>query len=202
MCFTMKSLHRRLARQASLSGQDPFVSANPAPAGFFMWQCPLPIPERDARTGKSESGCGSAIQGKLRLILIAPCWPGKYWLAEIIHMLYEELWSLPVCRDLLLQAGAGDFTPSPRALGTMSLASERFNLNASGLPDSVIRTIQNTRASSIRSLYECEWGVFEREIPFECSVAVILFFRQALRDQWTAFSTSVSGCYFGMPHRL
>ncbi len=28
--------------------------------------------------------------GTQKFILIAPRWPGKYWLAEIIHMLYED----------------------------------------------------------------------------------------------------------------
>lgn len=68
-------------------------------------------------------------------------------------------------------------------------------MNAAGLPDSVIRTIQNSRALSTLSLYECKWGVFERwcaarrVIPFQCSVAVILSFLQDQIDQGKAFST-------------
>ncbi|XP_056116181.1 uncharacterized protein LOC130092365 [Rhinichthys klamathensis goyatoka] len=52
----------------------------------------------------------------LKLILIAPRWPGKYWLAEIIHMLYEDPWSLPLRRDLLSQAGGEIFHPHPERL--------------------------------------------------------------------------------------
>nr|XP_055035574.1 uncharacterized protein LOC129423361 [Misgurnus anguillicaudatus] len=102
-----------------------------------------------------------------------------------------------------------DFSSTPGTPGTMGLASEWFNLNATGLPDSVIRTIQNARASSTRSLYDCKWGVFERwcadkhEIPFQCSVAVILSFLQNLIDQRKAFSTikvflaAISACHIG-----
>ncbi len=52
----------------------------------------------------------------LQLILIAPRWPGKYWLAEIIHMLYKDPWSLPLRRDLLSQAGEEIFHPHPERL--------------------------------------------------------------------------------------
>ncbi len=148
----------------------------------------------------------------LKLILIALRWPGKYWLAEIIHMLYKDPWSLPLCRDLL-SSRRGDFSSTSRTPGTMGLACEWFNLNTTGLSDSVIRTIQNTRASSTRSLYECKWGVFERwcatkhEIPFQCSVAVVLSFLQDLIDQGKAFSTikvflaAISACYIGFDNK-
>ncbi len=46
----------------------------------------------------------------LKMILVAPRWPGKYWLTEIILMLYAEPWSLLLCRDLLSQAGGGRFS--------------------------------------------------------------------------------------------
>ena len=38
------------------------------------------------------------------MILIAPNWPAKHWLAEITQLLWQEPWSLPVRRDLLSQA--------------------------------------------------------------------------------------------------
>ncbi len=71
----------------------------------------------------------------------------------------------------------------------MGLASERLNMNAAGLPDIVIRTIQNSRALSTRSLYESKWGVLcaaRHAIPFQCSVAVILSFLQEQIDQGKA----------------
>ncbi len=107
----------------------------------------------------------------------------------------------------------GDFSSSSRTPGTMGLACKWFNLNTSGLSDSVIRTIQNARASSTRSLYECKWGVFEcwcatkHEIPFQCSVAVILSFLQDLIDQGKAFSTikmylaAISACHIGFDNK-
>ncbi len=52
----------------------------------------------------------------LQLILIAQRWPGKYWLAEIMHILYEDPWSLPLRRDLLSQAEGEIFHPHPERL--------------------------------------------------------------------------------------
>ncbi len=112
-------------------------------------------------------------------------------------------------RDLLSQAKGEIFHPHPERL---ALACEWFNLNTTGLPDSVIRTIQK-RASSTRSLYECKWGVFEswcatkHEIPFQCSVAVVLSFLQDLIDQGKAFSTikvylaAISACHIGFDNK-
>lgn len=54
----------------------------------------------------------------------------------------------------------GDLPPSPRPYSTLGLASERWNLNAAGLLDQVIDTIQSARASST-FLYSGKWRVFE-----------------------------------------
>ncbi|XP_067221487.1 uncharacterized protein [Chanodichthys erythropterus] len=119
----------------------------------------------------------------------------------------------PAAQRPLVTSRRGDFSPSSRTPGTMGLAREWFNLNTTGLSDSVIRTIQNARASSTRSLYECKWGVFERwcatkrEIPFQCSVAVVLSFLQDLIDQRKAFSTikvflaAISACHIGFDNK-
>lgn len=91
----------------------------------------------------------------------------------------------------------------------MGLAREWFNLNTTGLPPNVIKTIQNARAASTRSLYDCKWGVFERwcatlnELPYQCSVAVVLSFLQDLLEKGKAFSTikvflaAISACHIG-----
>ncbi|KAK5890188.1 hypothetical protein CesoFtcFv8_013737 [Champsocephalus esox] len=63
------------------------------------------------------------------LILIAPHWPAMYWLAEIYQLLCGQPWQLPLRRDILSQAGGGDLSPTPRALGSMGLAREWYNLN-------------------------------------------------------------------------
>ncbi len=119
----------------------------------------------------------------------------------------------PAAQRSFITSRGGHFSSSPRTPGTMGLACEWFNLNTTGLSDSVIRTIQNARASSTRSLYECKWGVFERwcatkhEIPFQCSVAVVLSFLQDLIDQGKAFSTvkvylaAISACHIGFDNK-
>ncbi len=119
----------------------------------------------------------------------------------------------PAAQRSFITSRGGNFSSSPRTPGTMGLACEWFNLNTTGLSDSVIRTIQNARASSTRSLYECKWGVFERwcatkhEIPFQCSVAVVLSFLQDLIDQGKAFSTvkvylaAISACHIGFDNK-
>ena len=52
----------------------------------------------------------------LSLILIAPRWPGKPWLAEIIPLLHSPPWPLPLRRDLLSQANGEIFHPHPERL--------------------------------------------------------------------------------------
>ncbi|KAK9533173.1 hypothetical protein VZT92_008331 [Zoarces viviparus] len=47
------------------------------------------------------------------LILIAPRWPSKHWVAEIIQLLADEPWPLPIRRDLLSQAGGEIYHPHP-----------------------------------------------------------------------------------------
>lgn len=49
----------------------------------------------------------------LSLILVAPWWPSKPWIAEIIQMLAAEPWCLPFRRDLLSQAGGEIYHPHP-----------------------------------------------------------------------------------------
>ncbi|XP_028451658.1 uncharacterized protein LOC114566981 [Perca flavescens] len=106
-----------------------------------------------------------------------------------------------------LPSGRGDLPPSPRPRGALGLARERWNLNASGLPERVIDTIQSTRAASTRSLYSGKWRVFEEwckhrgTIPYQCSVVDLLCFLQYLMDKGKAFSTikvylaAVSACH-------
>lgn len=56
------------------------------------------------------------------------------------------------------------------------LGHERLNLDAVGLPQNVITTLQNARASSTRVLCDFKWGVLEdwcsrlSVVPFQCSM--------------------------------
>lgn len=52
----------------------------------------------------------------LTLILIAPRWQGKHWLAEIFQLLYDQPWRLPLRRDLLTQARGEIFHPHPERM--------------------------------------------------------------------------------------
>lgn len=47
------------------------------------------------------------------LILVAPCWPAKPWHAEIVSLLADEPWPLPLRPDLLSQAGGQILHPRP-----------------------------------------------------------------------------------------
>nr|XP_009302985.2 uncharacterized protein LOC103911649 [Danio rerio] len=103
----------------------------------------------------------------------------------------------------------GNLPPSSRQGGSLGLARERANLNTLGLSPRVIATIQNARASSTRSLYDCKWRVFEewceerRLISYQCSVADILGFLQGLMDCGKSFSTikvylaAITACHVG-----
>ena len=49
----------------------------------------------------------------LSLILIAPRWPSKHWVAEIVQLLSGQPWPLPLRRDLLSQARGEIYHPHP-----------------------------------------------------------------------------------------
>ncbi|XP_073690968.1 uncharacterized protein [Garra rufa] len=103
----------------------------------------------------------------------------------------------------------GDLPSPPRQGGSMGLARERANLNTLGLPPRVVATIQNARASSTRSLYNCKWRVFEQWcderqlIAYQCSFTAILSFLQDLIDGGRSFSTikvylaAIAACHVG-----
>ncbi|XP_041864797.1 uncharacterized protein LOC121654646 [Melanotaenia boesemani] len=55
-------------------------------------------------------------EGGHSLILIAPRWPGKHWLAEIFQLLCSQPWPLPPRRDLLSQARGEIFHPHPERM--------------------------------------------------------------------------------------
>lgn len=55
-------------------------------------------------------------EGGLSMILIAPRWQGKHWLAEIFQLLSSPPWPLPLRRDLLSQARGEIFHPHPERL--------------------------------------------------------------------------------------
>ncbi|KAK2823508.1 hypothetical protein Q7C36_020108 [Tachysurus vachellii] len=112
-----------------------------------------------------------------------------------------------------VSGGGGDLPSSSGHVSPLGLARERWNLNAAGLPSSVIQTIQSARASSTRALYSNKWRVFEEWcgrrviIPFQCSVRDILCFLQDLLDKRKAFSTikvylaAISACHVGFGDR-
>ncbi len=50
------------------------------------------------------------------MILIAPYWPGRLWVAEIAQLLCDQPWPLPARSDLLSQVRGEIFHPSPQKL--------------------------------------------------------------------------------------
>ncbi|XP_048030341.1 uncharacterized protein LOC125257733 [Megalobrama amblycephala] len=50
---------------------------------------------------------------QVRLILIAPRWPGRVWFSDLVSILDGSPWEIPVRRDLLSQAGGTIFHPRP-----------------------------------------------------------------------------------------
>lgn len=85
-------------------------------------------------------------------------------------------------------------SPPPRPGGSLDLAV--------GIPPRVVTTIQNARASSMHSLYNCKWQVFEEWFD-GCSVSDIFCFFQYLMDYGKSFSTikvylaAIAACYAG-----
>ncbi len=52
----------------------------------------------------------------VRLLLVAPCWPGRVWFSDLISLLDGSPWEVPIRRDLLSQAGGAILHP-PRSYG-------------------------------------------------------------------------------------
>ena len=48
----------------------------------------------------------------IRLLLVAPFWPGRVWFSDLISLLDGSPWEIPIRRDLLSQAG-GHLHPRP-----------------------------------------------------------------------------------------
>lgn len=97
-----------------------------------------------------------------KLMLIAPHWPVLHWLDTIYRML-----ALP--------------TASAQVLALAQWEEMVFHIHSEEL-QSLFNIIQNARAPSTRSLYDCKWGFLQwwslewDHIPFQCSVPVILSF--------------------------
>ncbi len=49
----------------------------------------------------------------VRLLLVAPYWPGRVWFSDLISLLDDSPWEVPVRRDLLSQAGGAILHPRP-----------------------------------------------------------------------------------------
>ena len=141
------------------------------------------------------------------LILTAPLWPGKYWLAEIVQLLCKSALASAFTQGSPDASARGDLPPSSRANGSVGLARERMNLTIAGLPRNVITTIQGSRASSTLHEYVGKWRAFKEwcvksgEMAFQSPVSVILTFLQDLLDKGRAFPTvklylaAISACH-------
>ena len=91
----------------------------------------------------------------------------------------------------------------------MGLPRERLNLDAVGLPQGVIDTIQSARARNTRTAYDNRWCAFEKwcgaegVVPFQAPVDAILRFLQTLVDKKLSYSTvkvymaAISACHVG-----
>ncbi len=49
----------------------------------------------------------------VRLLLVAPYWPGRVWFSDLISLLDDSPWEVPIRRDLLSQAGGAILHPRP-----------------------------------------------------------------------------------------
>lgn len=86
--------------------------------------------------------------------------------------------------------GAGDIVaPKPIEPTVLGLAPERLLFSQLGLSERVVLTLQNVRATSMRSQYGYKWGVFQtwclahQADPTTCPMLIILQFLQDLFDE-------------------
>ena len=79
--------------------------AHPWPGGLLYAFPPLPLISPTLARVRTRG---------LRLLLIAPAWGS--WRSDIVPLLYNQPWQLPLRRDLLAQAGQEIFHPRPQDL--------------------------------------------------------------------------------------
>ncbi len=83
---------------------------------------------------------------RVRLLLVVPYWPGQPWFADLVALLEDCPWEIPVQRDLLSQAGGN----KQAVVEAMGVAPEGAQLIASGLSTKVVETILQSKAPSMR----------------------------------------------------
>ncbi len=124
-------------------------------------------------------------QPSIRLLLVAPFWPGRVWFWDLISLLGSSPWEIPIRRDLLSQAGGHHLSPPPGVVEAVGVAPEGAQLVASGLSTEVVETILQSRAPSTRKLDGLKWNLFtswcrDRQLdPVNCPVGSVLEFLQA-----------------------
>lgn len=100
---------------------------------------------------------------------------------------------------LPLSSRMEDFSSTSTEVESRGLACDRSNLNALGLPQNVIFTIQSARVQSTRKFET--WCQERQNIPFLSSVPGILTFLQEILDEGKAFSiikvylAAISSCH-------
>ncbi len=67
---------------------------------------PLVLSDSSSSTG---AGCHGRVlervlQNEVRLLLVAPYWLGRPWFADLVGLLEDSTWEIPLRRDLLSQA--------------------------------------------------------------------------------------------------
>ncbi len=56
---------------------------------------------------------GRVNESSLRLLLVAPFWPSQTWFSELIPLLYQLPWEIPIRQDLLSQLQGKIWHPQP-----------------------------------------------------------------------------------------
>ncbi len=117
----------------------------------------------------------------MRLLLVAPYWPGRPWFVDLVSLLEDSPWEIPIRRDLLSQAGGTICHPRPEM---WQLWVWPLRGIASGLSTEVVETILQSRAHATRKSYAAKWQLFTSRCnshqlnPVECSIGLVLEFLQ------------------------
>ncbi len=128
----------------------------------------------------------------VRLLLVAPFWPGRVWFSDLISLLSlgdSSQEGSPLTGRM--HTGASP----PGVMEAVGVAPEGARLIASGLSTEVVETILQSRAPSTRKLYALKWKLFtswcrDRQLdPVNCPVGTVLEFLQARLSAGLTHST-------------
>lgn len=120
-----------------------------------------------------------------RVLLVAPNWPQRSWMADVHEKPEHYLWWLPVRWDMLSQVQGRIWHQEPQT-PRLHAWPLKGSICALGLDMEVVDMLQASRPPSTQLRFSVQQRVYrnwchaKREDPFNCHISVIISFLNGL----------------------